>query len=486
MNASARKSMGAYYTPEEVVRSLVKWVVRSRSDRLLDPACGDGRFLIVHPNSAGVEQDAAAARIVHGRAPGSLLHQGDFFAWATHTRERFDCAAGNPPFIRYQRFSGEVREAALSLCAKHGVKLSSLCSSWAPFLVATSTLLKPGGRLAFVVPAEIGHAPYAIPVLEYLAAHFGKVQIVAVQERIFADLSEDCWLLYASDFGSSTRHLLLSPMTQFGFMPTPPARAMNVRVDLDEWRRWNCRLRPFLMGSDARGVYRLVSEHRASRRLGDMARVGIGYVTGANDFFHLRPSEAKAWNIPQQFLQPAVRNGRALRCKSITSSTVQAWRRRDEPMLLLRLRRNDRVPSCVRAYLDSPKGQAARTAYKCRNRNPWYAVPDVTVPDAFLTYMSGKGPALVPNRANCAGSNSVHVVRLKGELSAAELGRRWTADVTRLSCEIEGHPLGGGMLKLEPREAARVVLPGRPLRSRQEKRIVSDAIDAMRRWRHYG
>ena len=95
MEGSSRKKQGAYYTPDHVVQSLVRWVARKQSDRLLDPACGDGRFLKPHPNSVGVEQDPDAARLVHQRVPGSLMHQGDFFAWAAQTRERFECAAGN-------------------------------------------------------------------------------------------------------------------------------------------------------------------------------------------------------------------------------------------------------------------------------------------------------------------------------------------------------------------------------------------------------
>jgi adenine-specific DNA methylase len=175
MNKDRQKCRGAYYTPEPVVHTLVRWAVRRDADRLLDPACGDGRFLTVHPNSVGVEQDPDAASAVHEAAPGALIHQDDFFMWANETCERFECAAGNPPFIRYQRFAGETRKTALNLCAKHGAMLSGLTSSWAPFLIATASLLKPGGRMAFVVPAEIGHAPYARPVLEYLAAHFSTV-----------------------------------------------------------------------------------------------------------------------------------------------------------------------------------------------------------------------------------------------------------------------------------------------------------------------
>src|SRR5947209_18715656 len=114
----ARKITGAYYTPDEIAASLVAWAVRDETGRMLDPACGDGRFLALHRNSAGVEQDPKAATVVMQRAPWAMIHEGDFFTWAASTEERFDVAAGNPPFIRYQRFNGDVRAMARFLCAR--------------------------------------------------------------------------------------------------------------------------------------------------------------------------------------------------------------------------------------------------------------------------------------------------------------------------------------------------------------------------------
>jgi len=479
-----RKELGAYYTPVPVVQSLVRWAVRKRSDRLLDPACGDGRFLSIHPNSVGVEQDPDVSAIVHQRSPGSLIHEGDFFTWAGDTRERFDCAAGNPPFIRYQRFTGDVRKAARELCAKQGAFFSGLTSSWAPFLVATASLLKPSGRMAFVVPAEIGHAPYAKPMLEYMVRHFNLVQVIAIQRKVFPELSEDCWLLYCDGFGGKTNQIRLSPMTHFGLMDSPPS--LNIVVPVREWRRWNHRLRPFLLPRETRNLYENTAFGNGALRLGDVARVGIGYVTGANDFFHLRPSEARRRRIPSRFLWPAVRNAKALKGRAVTKSMVEKWCRCDEPVLLLRLKREDDLPSSVRAYLDSPQGQEARKGYKCRNRNPWYVVPDVTVPDAFLAYMSGEGAAMLANRAQCVGTNSVHVVALKGNMSITKLQRIWQAPFTQLSCEVEGHPLGGGMLKIEPREASRIVLLDTESLSKKHVALIKEGIDAMRRWRHYG
>jgi len=45
--------------------------------------------------------------------------------------------------------------------------------------------------MAFVVPAEIGHAPYAAPLIEWLCARFALVQVIAIPA-----LALDVWLSY--------------------------------------------------------------------------------------------------------------------------------------------------------------------------------------------------------------------------------------------------------------------------------------------------
>src|SRR5689334_12651032 len=87
-----QKQSGAYYTPDGVVSTLLRWAVRNSEDRLIDPACGDGRFIAGHRNAVGIEQDVRVARVAMERAPWAVVHEGDFFAWAAETTERFDCA----------------------------------------------------------------------------------------------------------------------------------------------------------------------------------------------------------------------------------------------------------------------------------------------------------------------------------------------------------------------------------------------------------
>lgn len=89
------------------------------------------------------------------------LWLANFFGLDPEGRPRFGAAVGNPPFIRYQRFFGDARRLALARCAAQGIRLPELCSSWAPFLVHSAAMLRPGGRLAMVVPMELAHAAYA-------------------------------------------------------------------------------------------------------------------------------------------------------------------------------------------------------------------------------------------------------------------------------------------------------------------------------------
>ena len=483
----SQKHRGAYFTPDDVAATLIRWGVRSPRDRLLDPSCGDGQFIAGHRNSVGIEQDGHSASQAMQRAPWALVHEGDFFTWAAETTERFECAAGNPPFIRYQTFKGDARERALSLCHRLGAKFSGLASSWAPFLVATASLLKPGGRMAFVVPAEIGHAPYAAPLLDYLVGNFDVVQVVAVRRKLFPDLSEDCWLLYTDGFGGRTDEIRFTALESFD--PSGcrrPPRAFPVPVD--EWRAdWGRRLRPFVLSAAARELYRQTARHPLARRFNDIAGVGIGYVSGANDFFHLRPSVAERLGIPAKFLHPAVRNGRALPSKSVTRSTIAKWQAADEPIMLLRLPKVQTadLPASVRHYLDSGSGREARQAYKCRVREPWFSVPDVQMPDYFMSYMSGVSAGLVRNAGGATCTNSVHGVRVKDRAGMARFLGAWDTPFTALSREIEGHPLGGGMLKLEPREAGQLLLAPAELLPAETSNELQDAVGTMRRWRHY-
>lgn len=478
----SRKDLGSYYTPPAVVRTLVSWATRrGLSGSVLDPSCGDGRFLAGLEDAVGVDVDPVAAAKASRRVDGEIV-TADFFEWAPKANRRFAAVVGNPPFIRYQRFSGQARRRALDYCAAEGVQLSGLCSSWAPFVVGASCLLERGGCLAFVVPAEIGHAVYARDVVRYLLRSFERVEVIAVREKLFPDLSEDCWLLRASGFGGCADSI---HFVRLDALEADEGAWAFESVSVDELDRWGFRLRALLVPSSIRAAYLDIAVHTEASRLGNLARIGIGYVTGANDFFHLRPSMANALGIPQELLRVSVRSNRDLAVDSVDDDVVRMWLAQDRPVLLLNLAGKTDLPPSVKDYLASDAGQAASRSYKCRNRQPWFAVPDVRTPHAFLSIMSGQGPRLVGNTAGVTCTNSVHAVHFLDQVDAMRYVSNWSNELTTLSCELEGHALGGGVLKIEPAEARRVLMALDLDLSEEQKELLRSGTRELRRWRHF-
>ena len=263
------KTLGAYFTPEAVAAALVHWAARDPTDRLLDPSSAAGRFVALHANSIGVERYPVSVAEAGGRVPHAMIVEAEFFRLASDDNRRFHCAAGNPPFLRYERFKGATRRAAFEYYRRLGVTFSALSSSSAPLIVAAANELHPGGRIAVVVPAEIGHAPYAVPLLDHQVSYFGTVQAVAVNEKVFPRLSEDCWLLFADNARCRPDDIRLSKVERFVPDAMPPT--VSKQTTVDAWRpRWRGRSRSCLLPQCVRSTY--------GRMAADLGLVGLIHV----------------------------------------------------------------------------------------------------------------------------------------------------------------------------------------------------------------
>jgi len=218
----------------------------------------------------------------------------------------------------------------------------------------------------------------------------------------------------------------------------------------------------YLLPARIRQLYQEIRTHRKVRNLGALADVGIGYVTGANDFFHLSFADANLHGIPKRYLARAVRRGSDFVGLMFSDRDWESLAEKGAANLLLRIRDTEkRLPASLQRYLERGIAAGINQRYKCRTREPWYAVPHVHEADGFLTYMSGGVPRLVVNGARAVAPNTLHVIRMRPAslMSVGGLATAWQSSLTWLSCEIEGHSLGGGLLKLEPTEAERVLVP---------------------------
>lgn len=121
----------------------------------------------------------------------------------------------------------------------------------------------------------------------------------------------------------------------------------------------------------------------------------------------------------------------------------------------------ERTAADLSQWLSQPSAARARSRLKCRIRDPWYSIPLGPIADYFLPSMASDAPRLCHNTARTCQSNTILGVRLTTRISKhtrllfAALFRN---PLTRLSAEIEGRRYGGGVLKLEPSDAERVLV----------------------------
>ncbi len=481
-----RKARGAFFTPPQLCTYICDWAVRSPTDQVLEPSCGEAAFLLaasrrlsalnappVVEQLVGVEihaDSAASARdLVAATGRPVQVRVADFFAVAGE--RRFDAVVGNPPYVRYQGFSGAARTASRAAALNGGVGLTALASSWAAFTVHAAEFLRPGGRLGLVLPGELLTVNYAAQVRRYLMERFGRVRLVVFTERVFPGVLEEVVLLLAEDALATggTDHCELHQVSGAADLAHelrpeqthPGAGAVAHRWwPTDTSGKWTAALLP----SSALEIYAPLVSGNEFTGLQSWGETTLGAVTGRNNYFALSPDQAHELGLREEetvaLSPPGSRHLRGL------SLTTTAWRELGEAgsrTLLFRPGPDRAAMSAgARRYLAVGEADAVHEAYKCRVRSPWWQVPLVAVADLLVTYMNADTPRLTTNLAEVRHLNSVHGLFLAEH--TRDLGRELLPlaslnSVTLLGAELVGRAYGGGMLKLEPREADQLPVP---------------------------
>ncbi len=480
--AELRKARGAFFTPPEIGSFLAQWAVRSSTDAVFEPSCGEAALLLEaakelrrqsasEPSSGrlfGIDihepsVQVARAHLANVGLPFELQVRGFFDLPAT---PEWDVVIGNPPYVRYQAFSGADRTKAQEAALRHGVRLGGLANAWAAFVVHAAQFLKPQGRLALVLPAALLAVNYAAPIRRFLLKRFSAVRIIVFEERVFPGVLEEVALLLAEGTGPTDRFELfqvrnIEELLSWNGLPDEQARECAPATAESKWT-------DALLPKQAASLYQqLQGEH--FEPLSAWGETDLGMVTGNNRYFALSSEEvAKLGLESRELLKISPPGSRHLRGLEFSQAAFEELAREGARAFLF-YPPNGELSNAAAAYIAQGEREKVHKAYKCSVRAPWWRVPLVPVPDLFLTYMNQDLPRLVANDAEARYLNSIHGVTLRR--GRARLGRELLPiamlnSITALGAELEGRSYGGGILKVEPKEADRLPMPGPELLAR--------------------
>ncbi|MFD9889716.1 class I SAM-dependent DNA methyltransferase [Amycolatopsis sp. NPDC059027] len=478
-----RKARGAFFTPAALCDYIVDWAVRSYDDRVLEPACGEAAFLLsagrrlaklaadqgTSPAALhGVELHAASARhaqsLVEAQGSEVEVETGDFFTF--EPQAQYDVVVGNPPYVRYQDFAGEARLRSRAATLRAGVPLTGLASSWAAFTVHAALCLKPGGRLGLVLPAELLTVNYAGPIRRFLMERFRNVRLVMFTERVFPGVMEEVVLVLADGFDRG-------PSKHCDIYQARNTSDLNQAVSqhwtpTDLEAKWS----PSLLSAEAVEAYETLFAGPDFCTLQTWGETTLGMVTGNNKYFMMSPQRAWELGLTESELLPMSPPGsRHLRGLEFSKTAWNDLGR--EGMATYLLRPKGDPSSAASDYFTEGEKAKVNQAYKCRVRKPWWRVPLVAKADLFLTYMNADTARLCTNSAGVNNLNSVHGVYLNNGYKI--LGKKLLPiaalnSMTLLGAETVGRAYGGGMLKVEPKEADMLPVPSKTLiESAQQK-----------------
>ncbi len=471
-----RKDLGQFCTPPTVARAMVRWACGNRPRRFLDPAVGAGVFLseLARAEIDGIREvlafdvDAGAIgvarrRVEPGRFASFRVRKADFLSAAV--RGRFDAIVCNPPYVRHHR--AKLPDAVFRrFDARCGRRLSRATNVYCLFLLRILDLLSDRGRAAVITPSEYLNADFGRQIKAALLEDPGfRGFIIFDHARSIFDgiMTTACiTLIDRARPSDEIRRVFVDDVASVegafeavaGSHATAPRRRglMVERIARDKWdpaAKWG--LRPVVRLSAAK--------RRRLRPLSDFARCMRGIATGANGFFTLTVAEAREWSLPRSALSPCITKAAHARAPILTPGRFDALAAAGKKTMVLNVENDD--DDRVRSYLDHGRAQGVHRRYLPSHRRRWYLTEHRTPPDLLVTVFGRKRLRFVRNEASVLNLTAFHGVYLKPPLRRflPFLICYFHSTAAARTFAAEHRVYGDGLLKFEPRDVERLLVP---------------------------
>ncbi|MGX1088462.1 HsdM family class I SAM-dependent methyltransferase [Pseudomonas sp. AP3_22 TE3818] len=474
-----RRSLGAFYTPSYLSKLLCSWAIQKKDDVVLEPSFGGCTFLeeiasrfsdlgsgdpLESVYGCDIDKNAFVkldSLNIGSRASNFLLKDFLLLSHENFCVGKADVVIGNPPYIGNSQIGPEQRKVVELWKETCGVELEARSSLWVYFFIHSLSFLKPGARLAFVLPGSFLSADYSKKIHEILKSRFDRCLVVSLAERIFIaeGAEERTVILLAEGYRETSFEQGVVKIAHSPLLSGLPSL-------FGEWNLNCCKFDDFdsvgvgsFIGRSATDSFFSLNEKLPSIQLGDVATINIGIVTGDTKFFIRTLNDWKELGVDRRFYKFVVPKIKDIAGINLTKAQAESLVESNVRCLLLDTASVD-LSSEVVLYLSRyPEEKRGLATYK--KRTVWHRPDDNRIPDGFFTFLTHNGPRLVLNGARVNCTNSVHRMFLRERLSSVELkliALSILSTFTQTHAEIIGRPCGSGALKLEPKDALQLRL----------------------------
>ena len=474
LGIAARKRLGRYDTPRPIAQAMTDWAIRSASDKVLEPSVGGGVFLrsaIARLTSLGSRKprkqvyvcdiDPAPCMDAEGEGlPAPQVHNRDFLEFDCPVK--FTAIIGNPPYVSLRLTTEGARTNYFSQSFKEGFR-EKKGSIWAHFVIKGSTCLAPGGRLAFLLPEAVLYTGYGRGLLDWATQRFARCSLLSIRERCFISegTKERVVIVLFDGWGEGPAEGVA--ITEF----SSSQEAISFLSDIDpqappsgEWI--NGHVIPQAISARAHDVYAALENCRGMTTLGGLAKINIGVVTGANDFFLLTEEERRERGLKVSSLLPCLTKFSYCQSHFRYCCSDQDRARENGSRIWLFCPPDQEIDQAALDYIATFPAELVPSNKTFAKRSCWFRPVLTPIPDGFLRYMGADGPKLALNEARATSTNTIHQILFRKKLTIYHrraIALSIQSTISKLSAEFVGRTYGSGVLKLEPSDCGKLLIP---------------------------
>jgi type I restriction-modification system DNA methylase subunit len=374
-----RHRLGQYYTPPPIIELITEMCIKSPNDKVLDPACGSGGFLVkayhklkdlkkrknpfadddklreeilnqlygidINPFPAQLSSINLAVRNLKVTSRNINLVVSDFFKVKPLTGiipKEVDVVVTNPPYTRQEEmeYKDKIREEALTYSDGTKIDIGAQAGIYAYFFTHSAKFLKNAGKMGYITSSTWLDVSFGEELKQFFLDHFKIVAIMEHDAGVFERAIVDtCIIILEKCEGDNVRDRRANNVVKFTRVKKPMdiSRIIQVTESMTKaHENENLRIIPIKQGelkaSDKWGrylraplIYAKIREHPALTELSQLCTIRRGLTTGADEFFYLDKGKIRLWGVEKQYLKPAITQPQQLKPLMIRDTEIDEY-----------------------------------------------------------------------------------------------------------------------------------------------------------------